>query len=74
LDVIPTAWIGKGQLLYVLFLWLMVIGNLMRAIPGYTNGRMTNQSSSPESVSPSLRGSMLRWADTVDRAAACMGL
>lgn len=43
LDIIPTTWIGKGQLLYVLFLWLMVIGNLMRAIPGYTDGRMVTE-------------------------------
>ena len=43
LDMIPATWIGKGQLLYVLFLWLMVIGNLMRAIPGYTDGRMVTE-------------------------------
>ena len=40
LDIIPTSWIGKGQLLFVLFLWLMVIGNLMRAIPGFDDNRM----------------------------------
>ena len=40
LDIIPTSWIGKGQLLFVLFLWLMVIGNLMRAIPGFNDNRM----------------------------------
>ncbi len=42
-DMIPTTWIGKGQLLYVWFLWLMVIGNLMRAIPGFTDSRMVTE-------------------------------
>ena len=43
LDIIPATWVGKGQLLYVLFLWLMVIGNLMRAIPGFSDGRMVTE-------------------------------
>ena len=43
LDIIPSTWVGKGQLLYVLFLWLMVIGNLMRAIPGFSHGRMVTE-------------------------------
>lgn len=43
LDIVPTTWVGKGQLLYVLFLWLMVIGNLMRAIPGFTDSRMVTE-------------------------------
>ncbi len=43
LEIIPASWIGRGQLLYVLFLWLMVIGNLMRAIPGFTDGRMVTE-------------------------------
>lgn len=43
LDILPPSWIGKGQLLYVLFLWVMVIGNLMRAIPGYTENRMVTE-------------------------------
>lgn len=43
LEIIPATWVGKGQLLYVLFLWLMVIGNLMRAIPGFNDGRMVTE-------------------------------
>ena len=43
LEIIPASWVGRGQLLYVLFLWLMVIGNLMRAIPGYTDSRMVTE-------------------------------
>ena len=43
LEIVPETWTGKGQLLYVLFLWLMVIGNLARAIPGFSNGRMVTE-------------------------------
>jgi hypothetical protein len=43
LDLIPTTGVGKGQLLYVLFLWMMVVGNLMRAIPGLSDGRMVTE-------------------------------
>ncbi len=43
IEMIPASWVGKGQLLYLLFLWLMVIGNLMRAIPGFTAGRMVTE-------------------------------
>jgi hypothetical protein len=43
LEIVPDTWTGKGQLLYVLFLWLMVIGNLARAIPGFSNGRMVTE-------------------------------
>lgn len=43
LEIVPASWTGKGQLLYVLFLWLMVIGNLQRAIPGFSDGRMVTE-------------------------------
>ncbi len=43
LDIIPDSWIGRGQLLYLLFLWMMVIGNLMRAVPGYNENRMVTE-------------------------------
>ncbi len=43
LEIVPSSWTGKGQLLYVLFLWMMVIGNLQRAIPGFSNGRMVTE-------------------------------
>jgi hypothetical protein len=43
LEIVPDTWTGKGQLLYVLFLWLIVIGNLCRAIPGFSNGRMVTE-------------------------------
>ncbi len=43
LEIVPATWIGKGQLIYVLFLGLVVIGNLARAIPGFNNGRMVTE-------------------------------
>jgi hypothetical protein len=43
LDVVPATWLGKGQLLYILFLWMVVIGNLHRAIPGFSNSRMVTE-------------------------------
>jgi len=43
LEIVPATWIGKGQLIYVLFLWLVVVGNLNRAIPGFNNGRMVTE-------------------------------
>jgi hypothetical protein len=43
LEIVPATWTGKGQLIYVVFLWLMVIGNLTRAIPGFSNGRMVTE-------------------------------
>jgi len=29
--LIPSTWLGKGQLLYLMFLWLMVIANFTKA-------------------------------------------
>jgi hypothetical protein len=43
LDIVPTTWTGKGQLIYVVFLWLVVVGNLSRAIPGFSAGRMVTE-------------------------------
>jgi hypothetical protein len=43
LEIVPATWVGKGQLIYVIFLWLMVTGNLDRAIPGFSGGRMVTE-------------------------------
>ena len=32
-DILPSSRLGKAQLLYVVFLWWMVLGNLMRTVP-----------------------------------------
>jgi hypothetical protein len=43
LAIIPETWLGKGQLLYVVFLWWVVIGNLMRAIPPFAAQRLITE-------------------------------
>jgi hypothetical protein len=43
LDIVPATWTGKGQLIYLVFLWLMAVGNLNRAIPGFSNSRMVTE-------------------------------
>jgi hypothetical protein len=43
LEIVPATWIGKGQLIYVVFLWMVVVGNLSRAIPGFSSGRMVTE-------------------------------
>jgi hypothetical protein len=43
LDIVPATWTGKGQLIYIVFLWLVVVGNMNRAIPGFSNGRMVTE-------------------------------
>jgi hypothetical protein len=43
IPVIPTSWVGKGQLLYVVFLWWMVVGILDRALPGFVEQRLVTE-------------------------------
>lgn len=42
-EIVPSSWVGKGQLLYVLVLWGMVIGNFERALPGFAEGRLITE-------------------------------
>lgn len=41
--LIPEQWLGKGQLLYLVFLWAIVVANFTRAIPGFTAGRLLTE-------------------------------
>jgi hypothetical protein len=41
--IVPTSWVGKGQLLYVVFLWWMVVGNLDRILPGFVEQRLVTE-------------------------------
>jgi hypothetical protein len=43
LPVVPTSPLGKGQLLYLVLLWWVVIGNLMRAIPPFAAQRLVTE-------------------------------
>jgi hypothetical protein len=41
--LVPLSWLGKGQLLFIVFLWWIVIGNLMRAIPPFNEQRLITE-------------------------------
>ncbi len=41
--VIPPSPVGKGQLLYLVFLWWMVVGNLDRILPGFVEQRLVTE-------------------------------
>jgi hypothetical protein len=41
--LVPERSLGKAQLLYVVFLWWVVIGNLMRAIPPFNAQRLITE-------------------------------
>jgi len=41
--LVPESALGKGQLLYVVFLWWMVIGNMERALPGFAPQRLITE-------------------------------
>jgi hypothetical protein len=43
LAMVPESSLGKGQLLFVVFLWWMVIGNLMHAIPPFAEQRLITE-------------------------------
>ncbi len=43
LAVVPASWLGKGQLLYLVFLWAIVVANFERALPGFTSGRLLTE-------------------------------
>ena len=41
--MIPSSWLGKGQLLYLLFLWLMVIANFAKALVAFHESRIATE-------------------------------
>jgi len=41
--LIPATWLGKGQLLYLMFLWLIVIANLAKALVAFSDGRIATE-------------------------------
>ncbi|NOS68971.1 MAG: hypothetical protein HOP33_03490 [Verrucomicrobia bacterium] len=41
--LIPSTWLGKGQLLYLLFLWLIVIANFTKAVTAFSDGRIATE-------------------------------
>ncbi len=43
LAFIPTSWLGKGQLLYFVFIWWVVIFNFERALVGFSPHRLVTE-------------------------------
>ena len=43
LPCVPSDWLGKGQLLYLVFLWWVVVGNLGRALTAFTAQRLVTE-------------------------------
>jgi len=41
--LIPSTWLGKGQLLYLMFLWLIVIANFTKAVVAFSDGRIATE-------------------------------
>jgi hypothetical protein len=43
LAFIPPGWLGRGQLFYLVFLWMIVIGNFDRAMVAFTERRLVTE-------------------------------
>ena len=43
LALIPTSWVGKGQWLYLIFLWWVVVFNFERALVGFSPQRLVTE-------------------------------
>jgi hypothetical protein len=43
LPVLPSNWLGRGQLLFLVFLWWMVVGNFERALVGFAPVRLVTE-------------------------------
>jgi hypothetical protein len=43
LAIVPTSWLGRGQLLYFLLMWAFVLGNFTKALPGFGAGRLLTE-------------------------------
>jgi hypothetical protein len=43
LPLVPPTWLGKGQMLYLAFLWWIVIGNFLKAIVAFAPQRLVTE-------------------------------
>jgi len=43
LALLPASDAGRGQLLWLAVLWIMVLGNFSRALPGFSEGRLITE-------------------------------
>ncbi len=43
LAVVPSTWLGKGQLLYLMLLWAIIIFNFEKALGGFAESRLATE-------------------------------
>ena len=43
LAIVPTSWLGKGQLIFLVLLWTMVVGNFERALVDWSPQRLLTE-------------------------------
>ncbi len=43
LQFLSSTWLGRGQLLYLIFLWWMVVGNFLRAVVSFAPQRLVTE-------------------------------
>lgn len=43
LALVPTTWLGKGQLVFLLLLWIMIIGDFERSLVGWHPSRLLTE-------------------------------
>ena len=43
LAIVPSTWLGKGQLLYLILLWIIIIFNFEKALGGFTASRLATE-------------------------------
>lgn len=43
LPIVPASWRARSQILYLAFLWIMVIANFERALPGFQASRLVTE-------------------------------
>jgi hypothetical protein len=80
--LLPDSQLGRGQLLYLALLWVMVLGNFMRALPGFSPQRLITEGVIQlnamvcsvgilimDSPSPVLPGRVTHWNTALKRIA-----
>ncbi|MFO1020324.1 MAG: hypothetical protein U0903_06460 [Planctomycetales bacterium] len=43
LAIVPSSWAGRGQLVYILLLWIMVIADFERSLNGFSEQRLVTE-------------------------------
>ncbi|MDP4284486.1 MAG: hypothetical protein Q8891_08690 [Bacteroidota bacterium] len=43
LSIIPKTSLSKGQLIFIIFLWIMIVANFERALPGFNYSRLLTE-------------------------------